>query len=129
MNILASAVDEFPGFFQSGLAVTEKSYGERRELVKRVLRARAKANRYFFENEAGSSEVIAKHMSTEPATALESYRMSRAGFSVNGIAADKQVEEFLKLDAELLKISDPLKGLPAFDFSLQREVNQELGVK
>jgi NitT/TauT family transport system substrate-binding protein len=129
MNVLASAVDEFPSFFQSGLAVTEKNFAEQREVVKRVLRARAKANRYFFENEAGSSEVIARHMSAEPAAALESYRISRAAFSTTGIVSEKQVEEFLKLDAELLKIPDPLRGLPAFDFSLQREVNQELGVK
>ncbi|HEY2987867.1 MAG TPA: ABC transporter substrate-binding protein [Candidatus Binatia bacterium] len=129
MNILASAVDEFPSFFQSGLAVTEKSLAEQRELVKRVLRARAKANRYFFDNEAGSSEVIAKHMNAEPPSALESYRISRSAFSATGIATEKQVEEFLKLDAEMLKVPDPLKGLPAFDFSLQREVNQELGIK
>lgn len=129
MNVLASAVDEFPSFFQSGLAVTEKNYSEQRELVKRVLRARAKANRYFFENEEGSGDVIAKNMSVEPAVALESYRISRAAFSTTGIVSDRQVEEFLKLDAEMLKISEPLRGAPAFDFSLQREVNQNLGVK
>jgi hypothetical protein len=65
-------------------------------------------------------------MAVEPAAAVESYRLSRAAFSPNGIVGVKQVEEFLKLDAELLKVGDPLKGAAAFDFSLQREVNQEL---
>ena len=62
LNILANAVDEFPSFFQSGLAVSEKTFAERKDLVKSVLRAQAKANRFFFENEAGASEVIAKYL-------------------------------------------------------------------
>jgi hypothetical protein len=41
------------------LAVADKASRVKR-LVKRILRARAKANRFFFEMESGASEVIAK---------------------------------------------------------------------
>ena len=129
LNILANALDEFPSFFQSGLAVADKSVSSQKDLVKRILRARAKANRFFFEMETGASEVIAKFLKVDLAVARESYRISRNAFTSNGIVSQKQIEEFLKMDAEIAKIPDPLRAIPAFDFSLQHEVNNELGIK
>src|ERR1044071_1501539 len=129
LNILANALDEFPSFFQSGLAVADKSVSSQKDLVKRILRARAKANRFFFEMESGASEVIAKFLKVDLAVARESYRISRNAFTSNGIVSQRQIEEFLKMDAEIAKIPDPLRAIPAFDFSLQHEVNNELGIK
>ena len=129
LNILANALDEFPSFFQSGLAVADKSVASQKDLVKRILRARAKANRFFFEMESGASEVIAKFLKVDLPVARESYRISRNAFTSNGIVSQRQIEEFLKMDAEIAKIPDPLRAIPAFDFSLQHEVNNELGIK
>ena len=129
LNVLANALDEFPSFFQSGLAVADKSVSSQKDLVKRVLRARAKANRFFFEMESGASEVIAKFLKVDLPVARESYRISRNAFTSNGVVSPRQIEEFLKIDAEIAKIPDPLRAIPAFDFSLQHEVNNELGVK
>jgi NitT/TauT family transport system substrate-binding protein len=129
LHVLADALDEFPSFFQSGLAVTEKNLSSQKDLVKRVLRARAKANRLFFETESGASEVIAKVLKVDLPVARESYRMSRNAFSTNGIVSPKQIETFLKVDAEIAKIPDPLRATAAFDFFLQHEVNNELGIK
>lgn len=128
MRILASAVEEFPSL-QNGMAVSEKLLRERRDLVKRILQARAKANRYFWENERGASEVLAKYLKVELPVALESYRLAKPAFTTNGIPSDKEIEEYLKMDAELLKLPGPVPSSKVFDFSLQREVNQELGVK
>ena len=129
LNILANALDEFPSFFQSGLAVADKSVSSQKDLVKRTLRARAKANRFFFEMESGASEVIAKFLKVDLPVARESYRISRNAFTSNGIVSQRQIEEFLKMDAEIAKIPDPLRAIPAFDFSLQHEVNNELRIK
>jgi len=129
LNVLANALDEFPSFFQSGLAVADKSVASQKDLVKRILRARAKANRFFFEMESGASEVIAKFLKVDLPVARESYRISRNAFTSNGIVSQRQIEGFLKMDAEIAKIPDPLRAIPAFDFSLQREVNHELGIK
>jgi NitT/TauT family transport system substrate-binding protein len=129
LNVLANALDEFPSFFQSGLAVPDKPLSSQKDLVRRILRARAKANRYFFENEGGTSEVIAKTLSVDLPVARESYQISRNAFSRNGVVAQKQIEEFLKMDGEIAKIPDPLRATAAFDFALQREVNRELGIK
>jgi hypothetical protein len=35
----------------------------------------------------------------------------------------------LKADAQFLQLKTPVKSSAVFDFSLQREVNNELGVK
>ena len=129
LNVLANALDEFPSFFQSGLAVADKSLSSQKDLVKRLLRARAKANRFFFETESDASEVIAKVLKVDLPVARESYRISRNAFSTSGIVSQKQIEEFLKMDAEIAKIPDPLRATAAFDFSLQYEVNNELGIK
>jgi len=129
LNVLANALDEFPSFFQSGLAVADKRVSSQKDLVKRILRARAKANRFFFEMESGASEVIAKFLKVDLPVARESYRISRNAFTSNGIVSQRQIEEFLKMDAEIAKIPDPLRAIPAFDFSLQHEVNNELGIK
>lgn len=129
LNVLANALDEFPSFFQSGLAVSDKSLASQKDLVKRVLRARAKANRFFFETEGGASEVIAKVLKVDLAVARESYQLSRSAFSMTGIVSPRQIEDFLKMDAEIAKIPDPLRATSVFDFSLQREVNSELGIK
>ena len=129
LNVLANALDEFPSFFQSGFAVADKRLSNQKDLVRRVLRARAKANRVFFEAENDASEIIARVLKVDLPVARESYRLSLNAFSTNGIVSQKQIEEFLKTDAELAKIPDPLRATAAFDFSLQREVNSELGIK
>ena len=128
LRIHGSTLDDLPNL-QNGLAASEKLLRERRDLVKRILRARAKGARYFFENERGAGEVLAKYLNVELAVALESHRLARPAFTANGIPTDKEVEEFLRADAELLKLREPVAPAKIFDFSLQREVNQELGIK
>ena len=126
MNILAGALDEFSSL-QSGLAVLDKNLNEQRELVKRIVRARSKANRYFHQNERGSSEVLAKYLNVDYQTALETYRISRSAFTNGGIPSEVEITEYLKADAQVLGLPAPLPAGRVFDFSLQREINQELG--
>jgi NitT/TauT family transport system substrate-binding protein len=128
MNILGSAMDEFTSI-QNGLGVLEKTLKDQRDLVKRILRARAKGNRYFHQNERGTSEVLAKYLNVDLQTALETYRISRAAFTTDGIPSDEEIAEYLKADAQILGLPAPLPAARVFDFSLQREVNKELGTK
>ncbi len=128
MNVLATAMDKFASL-QNGLAVSEKTFKEQRDLVKRIMRARAKANRYFQENERGASEVLAKYLKIDFSTALETYRLSRRAFTTDGIPTDEEIREYLKMDAQILGLPSPVPASKIFDFSLQREVNQELGIR
>jgi NitT/TauT family transport system substrate-binding protein len=128
LNILGSAMDDLANL-QNGTAVTEAFYRENRGLLKRILRARAKANQYFWENERGTSEVLAKYQNADLAVARESYRLAKPAFTADGIPNPKEIDEFLKADAELLKLKEPVAASKIFDFTLQREVNRELGIK
>ena len=128
LRIHGSTLDDLPNL-QNGLALSEKMLRERRDLTKRILRARSRAHRYFWENERGTAEVLANYLKVDLAVALESYRLARPAFTANGIPTDKEVEDFLRADAEVLKLREPVHANRIFDFSLQREVNQELGIK
>ena len=128
LKIHGSTLDDLPNL-QNGLAISEKLLREKRDLVKRIVRARTRAHRYFWENERGTAEVLANYLKVDPPVALESYRLARPAFTTNGLPTDKEVEDFLRSDAEVLKLREPAPAAKIFDFSLQREVNQELGIK
>lgn len=128
LNLLASTSDEYINFI-SGLIVSEKALQEKSGLIKRTLRALAKANRFFHANENASAEILAKYLNVSQQIALETYRFSRPAFTRNSIPTEKEVEEHLKSDAQFLQLKTVVKGSAVFDFSLQREVNGELGIK
>jgi ABC-type nitrate/sulfonate/bicarbonate transport system substrate-binding protein len=128
MKIHGSTLEDVPNL-QNGLAFSEKLLREKRELVKRILRARSRAHRYFWENERGAADVLANYLKVDLPVALESYRLARPAFTANGLATDREVEDFLRADADVLKLREPVPAVKIFDFSLQREVNQELGIR
>jgi len=128
LKIHGSTLDDLPNL-QNGLAFTEKMLREKKDLVKRILRARSRAHRYFWENERGTADVLANYLKVDLAVALESYRLARPAFTTNAPATEKEVEDFLRADAEVLKLREPVPAARIFDFSLQKDVNQELGIK
>jgi ABC-type nitrate/sulfonate/bicarbonate transport system substrate-binding protein len=127
MNVLDSAIDKFASI-QNGLAVNVKTLQEKPDLVKKLLRTKAKAARYFDQNEREVSEMLTKMWNTDVATALESYRLSKPAFTVTGIPTDDEVKEYLALDAQVLKLQ-PAAPSSIFDFAIQREVNKELAIR
>jgi NitT/TauT family transport system substrate-binding protein len=128
LKIHGSTLDDVPSL-QNGLGFAEKLLRERRDLAKRIVRARTRAYRYLWENERGTAEVLAKYLNVDLSVALESYKLARPAFTTNSLATDKEVEDFLRHDAEILKLKEPVPAAKIFDYSLQREVNQELGIK
>jgi ABC-type nitrate/sulfonate/bicarbonate transport system substrate-binding protein len=128
MNVLDSAIDKFASI-QNGLAVNVKTLQEKPDLVKKMLRAKAKASRYYDQNEREVSEMLAKMWNTDIATAQESYRMTKMAFTVTGIPTDEEIKEYLALDAQILKLAQPVAASNVFDFTIQREVNKELGIR
>jgi NitT/TauT family transport system substrate-binding protein len=128
VNVLADTPKDFIST-QGGFAVSDRNLTDKRELVRRMMRARTKAYRYFHENEKGASETLAKYTKFDFAIALETYRMSRFGFTGNGILNDMDVETLLKQDAKTLGLAHPVSAAKVFDFSVQREINKELGIK
>jgi NitT/TauT family transport system substrate-binding protein len=127
LNVLADPPKDFIST-QGGFAVTERFLGEKRDLVRRMMRARTKAYRYFHENEKGTGETLAKYTRLDLPAMLETYRVSRFGFTSNGILSDGDMEELMKQDAKVLNLSQPVPVSKVFDFTVQREVNKELGI-
>jgi ABC-type nitrate/sulfonate/bicarbonate transport system substrate-binding protein len=128
MNVLASAMEEYLELSR-GIAVREDLLREKRDLIKRILRAQTKARRYILENERGSSEVLADYVKVDFPVALESYRLARPAFTTDGIPTEEEIREYLKTDAEAMGLPQPVPADRIFDFSLQREVNRELGIR
>jgi NitT/TauT family transport system substrate-binding protein len=128
VNILAEPPRDFFST-QGGFAVTDRALAEKRDLVRRMLRARTKAYRYFHENEKGASETLAKYTKLDLSITTETYRLSKFGFTSNGVLSDKEIEILLRDDAKTLGLPQPVAPAKVFDFRLQREVNKELGIK
>lgn len=128
MNVLGTVLQEYPTI-QNGVATTEKTLKEEPKLVRSLLRARAKASRQFHENPPVAIDVISKVLHVDKETARETYSLSKLGFTQNGIVSEADAREYLKGDAERLKLKDPVPVSRIFDFSLQEQVNAELGLR
>jgi NitT/TauT family transport system substrate-binding protein len=128
VNILADTPKDFVST-QGGFAVTDRNLADKRDLVRRMMRARTRAYRYFHENEKGTSETLAKYTQLDFSTALETYRMSQFGFTANGVLTDADVETLLKQDAKTLGLAQPVPAAKVFDFNPQKEANKELGIR
>ena len=128
MQILETSTDKFASI-QNGAAVNVKTLQERPDLLKRFLRARAQANKYFMEREKEASELLASIWKSDYKIANDSYRASKPAFTGTGIPSDDEVKEYLALDAQILGIAQPAAPSSIFDFTLQREVNKELGIR
>jgi hypothetical protein len=70
---------------------------------------------------------LARLWKNELTSALEWYRGCKPAFPTGGIHTDEEVKEFLVEEAQALKLTDA--STKVFDFSLQRAVNKELGIK
>ena len=128
MRILETSTDKFASI-QNGAAVNVKMLQEKPEFLKRFLRARAQANKYFMEREKEASELLASIWKSDYKIANDSYRASRAAFTGTGIPSDEEIKEYLALDAQILGLPQPVAPNTVFDFTLQREINKELGIR
>jgi ABC-type nitrate/sulfonate/bicarbonate transport system substrate-binding protein len=128
MNILASVLQEYPTI-QKGVATTEKTLKAQPRAMRALLKARTKASRQFHENPQVSVDVIAKVLQVDKDTARETYLLSKPGFTQNGIVSERDAGEYLKGDAERQKLKEPIPVSRVFDFTLQEEINGELGIR
>jgi ABC-type nitrate/sulfonate/bicarbonate transport system substrate-binding protein len=128
MNVLASVVQEYPTI-QNGVATTDKTLKEQPKLIRALLKARARASRQFHENPQVPIDVISKVLQVDKETARETYLLSKPGFTQNGIVSERDAREYLKGDAERQKLKEPVAVSRLFDFTLQEEVNAELGIR
>jgi NitT/TauT family transport system substrate-binding protein len=128
MNVLESSIDKFPSI-QQGIGVQVKVVQEQPDWLRRLLRVKAKAARFFHENEKETAEILARVWKSDLATATEWYRRCKPAFTPTGIPSDEEIKEFLAEEAQVLKLTESVPPSRIFDFTLQRAVNKELGIK
>jgi ABC-type nitrate/sulfonate/bicarbonate transport system substrate-binding protein len=128
MKILETSTDKFASI-QNGAAVSVKNLQEKSEFFKRFLRARAQANKYFMDREKEASELLASIWKSDYKIANDSYRASKPAFTGTGIPSEEEIKEYLALDAQIIGLAQPVPPASVFDFTLQREINKELGIK
>jgi ABC-type nitrate/sulfonate/bicarbonate transport system substrate-binding protein len=128
MNVLESSIDKFPSI-QQGIGVQVKTFQDQPDWLRRLLRVKAKATRFFHDNEKETAEILTRVWKSDLATATEWYRRCKPAFTASGIPTDEEIKEFLAEEAQTLKLTEPVPPSKIFDFSLQRAVNRELGIK
>jgi len=128
MNVLESSIDKFASI-QQGIGVQTKYVQESPDWLRRLLRVKAKAARFFLENENETAEMLARMWKSDLAVATEWYRRCKPAFTPTGIPTDDEIKEFLAEEARALKLSETVPPNRIFDFTLQRAVNKELGIK
>ena len=128
MNILESSIDKFPSI-QQGIGVQVKTFQDQPDWLRRLLRVKAKAARFFHDNEKETAELLARVWKSDLAAATEWYRRCKPAFTSNGIPTDEEIKEFLADEAQALKLTETVPPSKVFDFTLQRAVNRELGIK
>jgi ABC-type nitrate/sulfonate/bicarbonate transport system substrate-binding protein len=128
MNVLESSIDKFPSI-QQGIGVQVKTFQDQPDWLRRLLRVKAKSARFFHENEKETAEILARVWKSDLATALEWYRRYKPAFTTTGIPTDDEIKEFLAEEAQVLKLAETVTPARVFDFTLQRAVNKELGIK
>jgi ABC-type nitrate/sulfonate/bicarbonate transport system substrate-binding protein len=128
MNVLESSIDKFPSI-QQGIGVQVKTFQEQPDWLRRLLHVKAKATRFFHENEKETVDLLARMWKSDVRTATEWYRRCKPAFTPAGIPTDEEIKEFLADEAQALKLAEFVPPSKIFDFSLQRAVNRELGIK
>ena len=128
MNVLESSIDKFPSI-QQGIGVQTKFVQESPDWLRRLLRVKAKAARFFHDNEKETAEMLARMWKADLATATEWYRRCKPAFTPTGIPTDEEIKEFLAEETAALKLNESVPAARIFDFTLQRAVNRELGIK
>jgi hypothetical protein len=73
--------------------------------------------------------LVCAFASLAAATLAFSQTLSISVFTVTSIPTDHEIKEDLVLDAQILKLPQPVPASSVFDFTIQREVNKELGLK
>ena len=128
VNVLESSIDKFASI-QQGIGVQVKCVQDPPDWLSRLLRVKAKCAHFFHKNRKETAEILARVWKSDLATATESYRRCEPAFTPTGIPTDEEIKEFLAEEALALKLTQSVPAARIFDFTLQRAVDRDSGIK
>lgn len=125
-NLLLSLADvaELPA---AGFVTTEKTLREKREQVKRLLRALARGLAFAKERQKETVEIMAREWQIESAVAEEVYGPVSRALSKDGLASDAGLKEHFQIIQKLDKGIGEIASAKVVDFQPLLEVRRELG--
>ncbi len=127
-NVLAR-VDEIFKFPYIGLGANLRKIKERRDEVKRTLRAMIRANRYIREEREGTIQVLAEWGGTKPEHAAATYDSSWKVFNPDGSIPEDGLRFVIDQAKSEAKITRDISLSEVSELFNLREAQAELGIK
>jgi NitT/TauT family transport system substrate-binding protein len=125
-NILVNVGERVP-IAVNGLVASETVLRERRDLVKRFLRAYIRGLEYTRDNPAETIRAVGEADEiADPAIAERTYERIMKAISFDAMAPESSVARYVQLSKDAGRITNEAAALAALDYSLTREVWQEM---
>lgn len=127
-NLLLSLADvaELPA---NGFTTTEKTLRDKREQVKRLLRALTRGLSFAKERQKETVEIMAREWQIDAAVADEVYGPVSRALSKDGLASDAGLKEHFQIIQKLDKGVGEIVTSKVVDFQPLLEVRRELGLR
>lgn len=128
-QILGGPGDLKLGMPTSSIATTERRLSEKPQEVKKAIRAIVRGLRYLQERREETIAVMMQWFGQSREVATASYDMIRPSFSRDGIVTDPALQFAIEVTKKALGSSKPIHISQVRDFTILREVQNELGMR
>jgi ABC-type nitrate/sulfonate/bicarbonate transport system substrate-binding protein len=112
-----------------GLATSLTKIKERRDEVKRVIKAGIKANRYIRTNRDGTIQFIQEWLKIDRELATATYDSSAKVFNEDGSVPEDGFRQLIEDVKKVAKVDREVAFSEVADLSILREAQRELGIK
>jgi ABC-type nitrate/sulfonate/bicarbonate transport system substrate-binding protein len=127
-NVLANACELF-SWPTAGLATTAKKIKERRDEIKRVIKAATKGARYILQNREGYIQFMMEWQKIDREIATGAYEYLPKAYNDDGSLPEKGFRSVLEEAKKLAKVDREVSLSEVADLSILKEAQKELGIK
>ena len=113
----------------TGLGTHLKQLNEKRDEVKRMVRALLRANRFVRSNREGTIQTMMDWIKVDRESAAATYDSTLKIFSEDGGISESGLKLVIDQGREAMKIERPVANGEVADLSIVREVQKELGIR
>jgi NitT/TauT family transport system substrate-binding protein len=111
----------------NGIGVHEQKLKNDRDEVKKITRALLRANRFILDNPKGAIKILAAWGRSKPEVAEEAYQYNAKNYSRNLLVSRQTLENVIESTRWNVETKRNVAVDEVFDFSLVREILQEMG--
>ncbi len=126
--VLARAHELF-SYPASGLVATVKKIKERRDEIKRVIKAGIKANRYIHQNREGTIQVMAEFLKIDKEIATATYESVWKAYNDDGSVPENGLRLGIEEAKRVGKVDRDISLSEVSDLSILREAQREMGIQ